>query len=160
MKISDFIIGLALVVLGLIFLFENFGIIEFDFSRMWPLIVILAGSGFWIGFFRSRKDSGLILPGTILLVYGFLFLFCALYGWWYMENLWPGFLFGPGLGFVLMYLFGEKEVGLLIPGGILLGLSIIFFLRYSVILDYWPLILIAVGLYLIYKHSKSKGASE
>jgi len=160
MKISDFIIGLALVVLGLIFLFENFGIIEFDFSRMWPLIVISAGSGFWIGFFRSRKDSGLILPGTILLVYGFLFLFCALYGWWYMENLWPGFLFGPGLGFVLMYLFGEKEVGLLIPGGILLGLSIIFFLRYSVILDYWPLILIAVGLYLIYKHSKSKGASE
>lgn len=160
MKISDFIIGLALVLLGLIFLFENFGIIEFDFSRMWPLIVILAGSGFWIGFFRSRKDSGLILPGTILLVYGFLFLFCALYGWWYMENLWPGFLFGPGLGFVLMYLFGEKEVGLLIPGSILLGLSIIFFLRYSVILDYWPLILIAVGLYLIYKHSKSKGESE
>ena len=160
MKISDFIIGLALVVLGLIFLFDNFGIIEFNFGQMWPVIVILVGAGFWIGFFRSRKDSGLILPGTILLVYGFLFWFCALYGWWYMENLWPGFLFGPGLGFILMYLFGEKETGFLIPGGIMLGLSIVFFLRFSPVLDYWPFILIAIGLYLIIKHSKSKAESE
>ncbi len=160
MKISDLIVGLALIILGSIFLFENFGIIEFDFSRIWPVIVVFAGAGFWVGFLRSRKDYALIMPGTILIIIGLIFWFCAQYGWWYMEDLWPFFLFGPGLGFLLMYVLGEKETGFLIPGTILIGLSLIFILRFSHFLNYWPLILIGVGLYMIYKHSKSKTDSE
>ena len=156
MKVSDLIIGLALVILGLIFLFDNFGFIEFDFGKMWPVIVIFAGAGFWVGFLRSRKDYGLIMPGTILLICGFVFWFCALYGWWYMQNLWPVFLMAPGIGFLLMYLLGEKETGFLIPGGILLGLGLIFFLQHTHILSYWPLILIFVGLYLLYKYRADK----
>lgn len=153
MKVSDFIIGLGLIILGAIFLFENFGYIEFDFQVMWPLLLILGGLSFWIGYFRSRQDYGLLMPGTILIVYGLMFWFCAIEGWWNLEYLWPGFMLAPGLGFVFMYLFGRKEKGLLIPAGILIGMSAIFAFRYTTVLRFWPVVLIGIGIYLIYKHS-------
>ena len=159
MKISDFVIGFGLIILGAIFLFENFGYIEFDFSVMWPVILILGGAAFWIGFFRNREDVGLVMPGTILIIFGAMFWFCALEGWWNMNYLWPGFLIGPGLGFVFMYLLGKREKGLLIPAGILIGMGLIFTFRYASILRFWPLILVGFGIYLIYKNA-SKNPEE
>jgi hypothetical protein len=156
MKLSDFIIGLALVVLGLIFMFQNFGYIDLDFAEVWPLFVMFGGIAFWVGYFRNKKDYGLLMPGTILIVYGLMFWYCALEGWWYMQFIWPGFLIGPGLGFVFMYALGTKEQGLLIPGGILLGLGIIMLAGLSPIFRYWPLLLIVAGAYLIYRHTKAK----
>ncbi len=62
-----------------------------------------------------------------------------------MRTLWPFFILAPGLGFVLMYLLGPKEQGLLIPGGILLAVGA-FFLFGRTNLDYlWPFLLIAAG---------------
>ena len=49
MKKSDMIIGVGFVILGILFLSENFGYIEFDFQDVWPVFVLLAGAGFWIG---------------------------------------------------------------------------------------------------------------
>jgi hypothetical protein len=77
-------------------------------------------------------------------------------GWNNMNDLWPVFLIGPGLGFYFMYQFGEKEKGLLIPAAILVGLGLIFMLDLNHILRYWSIILIAAGVYLIYKHYKDK----
>jgi len=50
MKTSDMVIGVGLIILGILFLFENFGYIAFDFADVWPVFVIMAGAGFWIGF--------------------------------------------------------------------------------------------------------------
>ena len=55
MKKSDMIIGVGLVILGILFLSENFGYIEFDFQDVWPVFVLLAGAGFWIGYYQDRK---------------------------------------------------------------------------------------------------------
>ena len=88
-----------------------------------------------------------------------MFWFCALEGWWNMNYLWPGFLIGPGLGFVFMYLLGKREKGLLIPAGILIGMGLIFTFRYASILRFWPLILVGFGIYLIYKNA-SKNPEE
>jgi hypothetical protein len=73
-----------------------------------------------------------------------------------MQYLWPFFLIGPGMGFYLMYFLGEKEKGLLIPAAILVGMGLLFILKFSHILKYWSVILIGTGLYLIYKHIKSE----
>jgi len=154
MKTSDIIIGIGFIILGLIFLFENFGYIEFDFEEIWPLFVILGGCAFWVGYVKDRKNYGLIMPGTILFIYGLMFWYCSFEGWYYMGILWPGFLIGPGLGFFLMYLLGEKEKGLLIPATILTGIGILFLFRYSSVLRFWPVLLIILGIILIFKHKK------
>ncbi len=156
MKTSDIIIGLALIVLGALFLSDNFGYLDLDFRQIWPLIIVLAGIGFWIGYFQNRKNYGLLMPGTILLIYGLMFWYCAEEGWYNMQYLWPGFMIGPGIGFFMLYIFGEKEQGLLIPAGILTGLGVIFMFSFTDFARYWPLILIAVGIFLIYKHYRQR----
>jgi hypothetical protein len=160
MRTSDFIIGIGLVILGLLFLFENFGYIEFDFGEIWPVFVVLGGVGFWLGFFKDRTNIGLLMPGTILVTYGLLFWYCSAQGWYHMQALWPFFLIGPGIGFFLMYLFGEREKGLLIPAGILTGLGILFMFRYWMYLRYWPVILIILGIVLIAKHMRAEKSSS
>ena len=41
--------------------------------------------------------------------------------------MWPGFILAPAVGLFELYLFGKQSKGLLIPVGILTGLSLIFF---------------------------------
>ena len=161
MKVSDMVIGVGLIILGLLFLSENFGYFEFDFENIWPVFVLLAGVGFWIGYFQDRKNSGLLMPGSILIIYGLMFLYCAIDGWYLMGSLWPGFLIGPGIGFFMMYLLGGREKGMLVPASILTGLGLIFLISHSGILRYWPVILILIGIFLIVKYQyKSKPKIE
>ena len=74
MKTSDMIVGIGLVILGVLFLSENFGYIEFNFQNVWPAFVLLAGIGFIIGYLQDRKNYGLLMPASILTIYGLLFL--------------------------------------------------------------------------------------
>lgn len=155
---SDMVIGVGLVILGVLFLFENFGYIAFDFQDVWPVFVILAGTGFWIGYFQDKKNYGLLMPGSILVIYGLMFFYCVLEGWHYMSILWPVFIIAPGIGFFLMYLFGQREKGMLIPASILTGLGLLFMISHRGYLRYWPVILIVVGIVLIVRY-QIKGKS-
>jgi hypothetical protein len=78
-----------------------------------------------------------------------MFFYCVFEGWYMMRDIWPLFIVAPGFGFLLMYLFGKKEQGLLIPGGILTAVGL-FFLVGTTEYDYlWPIVLIAVGIALL-----------
>jgi hypothetical protein len=100
------------------------------------------------------------MPGTILIIYGLMFWYCAFLGWYQMSMIWPGFLIGPGIGFFLMYLIGEREKGLLVPASVLTGIGVLFLFRYSGVLRYWPVILIIIGLVLIFKRQIKPKDSE
>jgi LiaI-LiaF-like transmembrane region len=160
MKTKDFIIGLVLVCLGFLFLADNLDLIHLDFTNLWPILIVLIGLAFGIGYLYNRKNYGLLMPATIFTLYGLLFWYCVLTDWDTMHILWPMFLIGPGLGFYFMYLLGGKEKGLLVPAGILVGLGLIFLLRFGIILKYWSLILIVIGIYLIYKHFKEGNKTD
>jgi hypothetical protein len=160
MKMSDMVIGVGLVILGVLFLFENFGYIEFDFQNVWPVFVILGGAGFWIGYLQDRKNYGLLMPGTILIIYGLMFFYCAMEGWYFMSIIWPGFLIGPGIGFFMMYILGEREKGMLVPASILTGLGLLFMISKSGYLRYWPVILIVLGIALIIRYQVKPKSQE
>jgi uncharacterized membrane protein len=78
-----------------------------------------------------------------------------LWGLW--GFLWPGFILAPAVGLFELYIFGNQEKGLLIPVGILSGISMIFFTmnfralgtfaRYLV-----PIVLILIGITILYKN--------
>lgn len=138
--------GLIMITLGIIFLLNNFGAIDFDWEDFWAYIVLLIGVIFWIGFLADRSKYGLIMPGTIFLVVGIMFVYCSRYGWEKMEYIWPFFLIAPALGMFGMYLLGKHDRGILIPAFILTGLGVIFLLQsYSWLRFFWPIALIAIG---------------
>jgi hypothetical protein len=151
MKTSDIIMAIALIFFGILFLLDNIGLVSFHLGYTWPVFIILTGSVFWIAFFKTREKYGLILPGTIFSIYGLMFLICSLTYWHYMKYLWPGFLIAPGLGFFFLYYFGNRKNGHLIAAGIFSGLGLLFIFAIADIIILWPVLLILVGLYLIFK---------
>ncbi len=144
--------GLILIALGILFLLPRFT--DLRLGQLWPYIILGGGILFFLGFILNRSDFGLLMPGTILTVSGLLFIYCTVEGWWLMRDLWPLFIIAPGLGFVLMYLFGKREYGLLVPAGILLAVGS-FFMVGKTSLDYLLAgVLIIVGIILLLKPRK------
>ena len=151
--------GILLVVVGILFLLSNLGFVEISWIHLWPLFLLVPGILLEFGFFIYRKDAGLLVPGGILTTYGLLFLANVMYGWQWMEYLWPVFLLGVALGLFQLYLFGERERGLLIPVGILTALSLFFLFDHLITLHFGliaGIVLIVVGLGLIVKQVQSK----
>jgi hypothetical protein len=133
-KKNNRVIGLVFVLLGILFLLKNMNIINFDifdigfiFANFWPAIFlifpsILIHSVFFAG---KNKDAGILVPAGILLVVGLTCQISTLFGGWGIS--WPGYLLAVAVGLFELYLFGNKDKGLLIPVVILGGISIVFF---------------------------------
>jgi hypothetical protein len=147
--------GSLLILVGALLLAAN--LFEIEWRKLWPLLFFAGAAVNLSIFFANRSNYGVLMPATILLIYGVLFQYCALEGWWRMSELWPTFILGPGVGLLMMYLFGKRESGLLIPAFILIGLSAVFFVAFGPLRyyrQYWPVILIIVGLLLLLKRQK------
>ncbi|NUO81687.1 hypothetical protein HUU05_16580, partial [candidate division KSB1 bacterium] len=80
-----------------------------------------------------------------------------------MEEWWPTFLAGPGLGLLAMYFGGRRETGLLVPATILIGLASIFYFVFGPLQAYeryWPVLLILVGLALLLRRREGTPQSQ
>jgi hypothetical protein len=145
--------GLALVVLGILFLLANLGVFRIRGDLVWTYVLIILGLAFWIGFFFDRSRIGTLMPGSVLLTIGLLFHYTSTHGWSVLSYLWPFFLLAPAFGFYAMFIFGSHEMGLLVPAGILTVLAVFFFLQSSggSLRLVWPVALIAVGVLLLFR---------
>jgi len=159
------VFGYSLVIIGLLFLLNSFDIWEFH----WSQIMIVVGVFFYAGAFAS-SDKGPVFPGTIVLLIGLFFQLRELRilddSMYYM---WPVFLIITGAAFLLLFIFRPTDWGLLIPGGILITLGLLFFAyNYEVIdLDpgwlisrYWPLVLVAVGAKMLIDSRRRRGQTD
>lgn len=153
-SVSNLMLGVFLILLGIFILLIQIG--RFTWYDFWPILITAAGLLFIIGFFINKENYGLLMPGSILLIIGILFLYLTQSHWYYMENLWPTFILAPGIGFFMMHFFGPKKDKLWIPGMILVLLSVIFYAQFCFYFRYWPIILILLGIYLILSKPKNK----
>jgi len=147
-------IATALIAFGLLFLLDNIGVLEFS----WWFVLILIGAVMLIEAIINRRPQS-VFPGTFLLLLGMIFLADDI--WWLrggVSDNWPLVLVALGLSFFASYFVQPKSRGLIIPGGILLGLGIIFFFAehrfirwYTImnILHWWPILFIGLGLWLL-----------
>ncbi len=157
MKKINYIVGLSLLFIGVLIILANFGVIEIVWEDLWPLFLLIPGIVFELSYFIYRKDAGLLVPGGILITYGFLFLVNVIYGWRLMEDLWPIFPLGVAIGLLQLYLFGGREKGLLIPVGILGAISLFFLINNLLFVDFRVLagiVLVIIGIWIIFKKAK------
>jgi uncharacterized membrane protein HdeD (DUF308 family) len=144
--------AIILIILGAVFLMANFSS-KWSWDFWWPVFVLVPGLAFYFWYFSSSnktKISGILLPGTILTLFGIFFFITTWLNWQHMDSLWPTFILVPGLAFFVFYFAQpEREKGILIPAFILTGLAIVFYLSFGLSNKLWPLILIALGLILL-----------
>lgn len=140
--------GIALILLGTVLLIGNLTDVGMD--RLWPLFPMAVGIAFWTGWFLNRRNTGFVMPGTILVVLSLLFFYCNWFGWDHMNTLWPVYILAPGLGFVAMYLTGgRQDRGQLVPALILGLVSVLMFFFSLGFSEYWPVFLIMIGIFMV-----------
>lgn len=162
MRKSNIVVGLTLIVLGILFSLQSFGVIENLWGAFWPMFLIIPGLIFHVAFFISgakKQLAGLLVPGGILLIIGLLLMFETLTSWKFSHATWPVYLYAVSFGLFELYVFGGRQRGLLIPVGILATVGTVFLLNELLsfqLFNLWPLILIAAGLYVMVGQKRSK----
>ncbi len=152
MERSNQFLGWLFLLLGIVFTLDNFNVVTLN----WSLYIVLTGLLLLMGFVFNRELTVFLLPGTMLLIYGLLFVYCSLSGWQAMNVLWPMFFVAPGVGFFLLYFFKQREIYYWLPGTLFLVFGLLFFLRKVSFVRYWPLLLIVLGGVLLYRFYKTK----
>jgi hypothetical protein len=160
--------AVILIAIGIFFLLVNANLLpRVDFVQLWPAIPVLLGLGLLTQFFAGRmRDPGLVTGATIFLLTGLFFFAFTLrldiapfgpIGWGDMATLWPAFPAIVGIALLLQWLAGGlRDHGLLIPVTILLIVGLggfAFTLRgfptFQLIADYWPVLLIVLGVIVL-----------
>lgn len=152
MRKTGNLMGVLLLIVGMVLLFNNLGLITLSWKMLWPIFPMLVGVSLFLQFFRSR-DKGVLIPATMLTGVGlFFFLFTLPHGipWSGMGLWWPVFPLFLGLGFFFAYLADTKDTSLLFPATVLLVVGSVFLATNvqwaKTYLKYWPVILIIVGI--------------
>ena len=142
--------GLGLIVIGLIFILGNFGVFHPDWGVVFTWMIMIMGVLFWLGFLTDRTRDFLIMPGTILVIYGIVFFLIAKYDWATIGNMGPLFILAPALGLYFTYLFGRKNKSIMITAMVLGIITLIFLVNSVPVLKYvWPFLTVAAGVYII-----------
>ncbi|MEH7223065.1 DUF5668 domain-containing protein [Bacillus sp. JJ1566] len=161
MKKNNLFSGIILVGMGIYLLLQQLGIPVFANFYSWQTLVIIVGIAFLVQAY-AQNNPGSILPGIILVGFGFHFHGINKLGFWPKQ---PGtLLFIVGLGMLITYF---KTKNGLVHSVVLLIASLLFlnyglfmswlgFLEggFSFILDYWPLLLVGIGFYLLFIKKK------
>ena len=132
-----------------------------NWRHVYPLVLLLLGLFLILSVFVKRKtDKGAVFPGTLLFLIGLFFFLrnFELVEYYYVREVWPIFLVIACLGFLALFFVNPRDTGNLVPATILVALGVLFLLKQfyvidielgEIIADYWPIILILVGLSII-----------
>lgn len=137
------IMAVALIIIGIIFMLQNYGYITWVWL-IWPLLPLIIGTGFCMLFFRARKDIVLLGIGCFILLNSIFFFYLNFAGWSLLAYLWPIFIIILGVTFIVCYAFSKKKI-LIYIATILIALAISFILIFAVSTSLWPISLVLTG---------------
>jgi hypothetical protein len=145
--------GLAIVVIGVLLILENFEIIEFGgIWKIWPLLLI--GFGFGAAFEPGGRNRvfGLVVAavgiGLQLRNFGLLDI-----NFETVRIYWPALLIAIGIANLVRF----REPGSVNSGVIMLSMGVFFQLwtlgkfRLDQIWQFWPIALVAIGIGMVIK---------
>jgi hypothetical protein len=170
-KRGNVIGGLIVIAIGIWFLLDSLEVIKLpSIGRLWPIFPTLAGLAFMAAYFmRSDNEDGpfYLIPGVGAFLTGIFFFFFTfdVFEWAAMGRLWPVFPLIGGIAFSATWLAGgRKESSLLVPVGGALTVGIISLIitlggfSIALIVNYWPVILIVIGLGILARNLIVKGS--
>ncbi len=108
---SQVVVGLMVIALGVMFLLDNLGVLDFRYSmHFWPLVLVVIGI---LKILQTRTAGGALVGGALILLGGLMTLkgLGLVYVTW--RTLWPILLIGAGVAVVYRSITGRRvfEVG-------------------------------------------------
>ncbi|MGG1686185.1 LiaI-LiaF-like domain-containing protein [Pseudalkalibacillus sp. NRS-1564] len=161
MKRQSIFPGVLFIGIGLYYLSQTLNLPFSEQLMNWQIILIVIGVAMMIQGFIAREGN-MLFPGVLLLGLGVHFYFVNKLTIW--PDSWGMYTLILSAAYLVTY-YKTKKTGL-IPGLILLAISIIELLytgleiwlttTFSFVGKFWPLALIAIGIYLVTKKSKEQ----
>lgn len=158
MRKQNLFFAYLLIGLGVYFLIRQLDLAIFRPFVGWPTILAIIGISFLLHSY-STKDKQNIFIGVIFLGLGIHFHGLQNYDFWY--NHWSVYTLIIGIAYIVRFIYTKKG---LIPAVVLITISVIMIFSISLpewfqgiygIIDFietfWPVILIAIGIYFIRK---------
>ncbi|WLR60733.1 LiaI-LiaF-like domain-containing protein [Guptibacillus hwajinpoensis] len=156
MKRQSIFPGVLFIGIGLYYLSQTLNLPFSEQLMNWQVILIVIGVAMMIQGFIAREGN-MLFPGVLLLGLGVHFYFVNKIAIW--PDSWGMYTLILSAAYLVTY-YKTKKTGL-IPGLILLAISIIELLytgleiwlttTFSFVGKFWPLTLIAIGIYLVTK---------
>ena len=142
-------IGIFLIIIGIIFAIENY----YNFYilyKLWPLFITFLGAGF-LGIFtkRGRREAVFLGIGLYLILFSIFSLYLNFASWATLTFLWPVFIGLFGVTFLSIYFFHLKNKIYLFIALIMISITIVFFVVFTLSGDFWWLTFILIGLSII-----------
>lgn len=161
---KSLVVGITMIGIGILLMIQNtIGLSVDIWSIIWPLFLLIPGIVIHANYFRgNRGETGSILLGGILLVYGVFFLLRAIIKWPDSYNMDFVYTLGIGVGFLESYFFNKKSSMNLIFSIIFIAVSAYIFIKsafpdISNINEYiFPILLVALGVYLLFTNMSKK----
>lgn len=154
--------GILFILIGVALLIGQ--VSDVDYS--WTFLLMGLGLAFLLRDVIERRPSS-IFVGVLLLLLGFVFFADEQH--WYLfgvNDAWPFVPLVVGIAFLMDYIFsGLKKGGILLTAVILIAVGLLFVLAESRaidwrtvgdILEWWPVALLIIGVYLLVKPGKKK----
>jgi hypothetical protein len=161
---GSLVIGVGLLGAGAWSIAIGLGVPLARLNRMWPVVVMIFGSGMLTQYlFQRRKQGGLLFLGLNAVVIGaFLSIFTLKVGgigWVDMGRYWPVIPVTIGVAFLIIYIAdGWQQSSLVVPAFVIGGIGL-FALPFTLgvtrrqsfddVLELWPL-LILFGLLIFF----------
>jgi len=156
--------GLVLIAVGVVMLLSNVGVPWLNMEQLWPVVLMLLGLLALINVVTGRaKDKSGIWFGVVGLLAGAVFLYITVGAgkWEDIKTLWPIFPAIAGLGWIVQWVFERHAIADLVLGVGALVVALIGYLAIAGLIardqalrlvDFWPLLLVLVGVGLIAQH--------
>lgn len=123
------LVGVLLVIAGgfflLLQLIGNTLPFNFETGDYWPLIILTIGLTFEVVCYTTKKAPGLIIPGGILTIIGFLFFFEVATDFRYAIYTWPVYILSVAVGLYQFYTFKKTNNQLKITSLIIAGIALL-----------------------------------
>ena len=148
-----------LVGLGILFLLQNLGVVTTGWDLIMALLFALGGVLFVTVFLGNRDHWWAVIPGGVLLTLALVASLADIAGG---EAVGGFFFLGLAATFGVVYLLPTPEGRMkwaIIPAAILGAMGVLITLAASPFLNYlWPVALVSIGLFLIYRSLVSRQA--
>jgi hypothetical protein len=141
------ILAIVLIIVGGVFLLENFGFIDGAWL-VWPVLPLIMGLGFCILFFKTKRDIVLLGLGSFVLLNSLFFFYLNFIGWSTLVVLWPVFIVILGITFLACYMISKSKV-LAYLAALLIALGTSFILIFVISTKLWPISLVFAGISFI-----------
>jgi hypothetical protein len=156
--------GVVLIIVGILALLGSMGFQWVNMEQLWPGLVILIGLGSLVnGIIHDPRDTDAVWFGLTAVGCGAVFAYVTLGGDWAdMRWLWPAFPAVAGLAWLVAWLLDMRQVPNLVLAILAGGAGVVGWMitrggmeaaSLRAVMNYWPAILIVIGLALIAQYA-------